>query len=212
MTTTRWWLVRHAPVIGVSGRIYGADDVPCDTSDDASFQALARVLPTDAIWLTSHLSRTRLTYDAIRAAGLAAPEAAVVADLGEQSFGDWQGKSWSEMEQSDPEAYTAFWSDPTRSRPPRGESFHDQITRVGRVIDRATVEHAGRHIVAVSHGGTVRAALSHALDLAPEKGMAFTIDTLSLTVIEHVADGLLRGRGGAWRIVHINKPAREDMD
>ncbi len=212
MTTTRWWLVRHAPVVGVKGRIYGADDVACDTSDSASFAALAGYLPADAIWLTSHLSRARKTYDAIRAAGLAAPEAAVVEDLGEQSFGHWQGKSWSEMEETDPETYTTFWDDPTRNRPPGGESFHDQIVRVGRVLDRATAEHAGRNIVAISHGGTVRAALSHALELPPETGMAFSIDTLSLTVIEHIADGLLRGRGGVWRIVHINKPARESAD
>ncbi len=210
MTTTRWWLVRHAPVLGVEGLIYGADDVACDTSDAVSFAALARTLPAEAVWLTSALSRAQLTFEAIRAAGLAAPEAEIEKDLGEQSFGHWQGKSWSEMEQADPETYHAFWQDPTRSRPPGGESFQDLIIRVGGVLDRVTADHSGRDIVAVSHGGTVRAALSHALELPPEAGMAFTVGTLSVSVIEHVADGLLRGRGGAWRIVHVNRPPRED--
>ena len=38
--------------------------------------------------------------------------------------------------------------------------------------------------------------------------MAIVIDNLSLTRISHVADGLLRGRGGAWMVRGVNVPAR----
>ncbi len=208
--TTRWWLVRHAPVVGVEGKIYGADDVECDTSDAVSFQALAKRLPGDAVWLTSHLSRAKLTAEAIRAAGLDYPAPEVIEDLGEQSFGHWQGRTWDEMRSVDPAVYDTFWQDPVRGRPPGGESFADQIARVGRVIDDYTDRHAGRDIVAVSHGGTVRAALSHALGLTPEAGMAITVHTLSVSRIDHIPGGLLRGKGNAWRVVHVNRPARED--
>mgnify|MGYP001181014714 CR=1 FL=1 len=54
---------------------------------------------------------------------------------------------------------------------------------------------------------TIRAALAHALGLKPEQGMAITVSTLSVSVIEHVKGGLLRGRGGAWRVVGVNRPA-----
>ncbi|MBI3113717.1 MAG: histidine phosphatase family protein [Rhodospirillales bacterium] len=81
----------------------------------------------------------------------------------------------------------------------------DQIRRTARVIERMTTEHEGRDIVAVAHGGTVRAAVAHALGLAPEQGMAITVGTLSVSVLEHVKGGLLRGRGGAWRVVSINR-------
>ena len=69
-----------------------------------------------------------------------------------------------------------------------------------------TVANKGRDIVAVAHGGTIRAALAVALELTPEQGMAIKIDTLSLSVLEHVEDGLLRGRGGVWRVVGVNRP------
>ena len=39
---TRWWWVRHAPVVGFDGRFYGGADVDCDVSDTASFENLAR--------------------------------------------------------------------------------------------------------------------------------------------------------------------------
>ncbi|MBO6518482.1 MAG: histidine phosphatase family protein [Rhodospirillales bacterium] len=207
---TRWWLIRHAPVVGVEGKIYGADDVECDLSDLQSFQNLARRLPGDVPWYTSHLSRAKLTARSIRDAGLETRDPVIDERFAEQSFGDWQGSSWNEMRDADPVTYDAFWQDPVRNRTPNGESFADQIARVGAAIDEYTEKHAGSDIVCVSHGGTVRAAISHALGLDPSAGMALTVHTLSLSVIEHVPDGLLRGRGGAWRVVHINRPARED--
>jgi len=208
--TTRWWLVRHAPVVGVQGKIYGADDVECDRSDAASFQSLARRLPGNVPWYTSHLSRAILTAQSIRDAGLETADPIIDERFGEQSFGDWQGSSWDEMRAADPVTYDAFWQDPVRNRTPNGESFADQIARVGAAIDHYTERHEGSDIVCVSHGGTVRAAVSHALNLDPAAGMALTVHTLSLTVLEHVPDGLLKGRGGAWRVVHVNRPARED--
>ena len=207
-TTTRWWWVRHAPVPDMQGVLYGSDDVPCDTSDYRSYQNLAAVLPADAYWLTSHLSRTHHTATAIRAAGLDFPEPVIEEHLGEQDFGDWQGRRWSEMEQLDPEIYNDFWQDPARNRPPNGESFQDQIERTAAVIDRITAERTGKTIVAVAHGGTIRAAISHALGLTPEAGMSFATDNLSLTCLEHVEGGLLRGKGEAWRVVCINRPAK----
>ena len=205
--TTRWWFVRHAPVLDVVGLIYGADDVACDTSDRPAFEVLAQTLPARAVWMTSHLSRTVKTAAAIRAAGLDFPEAVVEPDIGEQNFGDWQGRSWDQMQADDPEGYATFWQTPARSAPPGGESFADLIDRAGRVIDRYTRDHAGRDIVAVCHGGTIRAALAHVLGLPPETGMAISVGTLSMTRVEHVPGGLLKGRGGAWRVTGVNIPA-----
>ncbi len=208
---TRWWWVRHAPVIGANGRIYGSSDIDCDVSDTAHFKLLAQALPEGAVWFTSHLTRAIKTARAIAEARLdfpdlpGFPEPAVEKDLGEQNFGDWQGMSWDKMREADPEAYDAFWSDPARNRPPGGESFADQIARTGAVIDRLGERHKGRDIVAVVHGGTIRAAMSVALKLEPEQGMAIQFDTLSISVLENVEEGLLRGRGGVWRVVGVNR-------
>ena len=78
---TRWWWVRHAPVIGVDGLIYGSNDVACDVSDVARIKALAGALPEDAVWITSHLSRAIDTARAISEAGHKMPEPAIEEDL-----------------------------------------------------------------------------------------------------------------------------------
>jgi hypothetical protein len=46
------------------------------------------------------------------------------------------------------------------------------------------------------------------LDLTPETGMSFTVSTLSLTRLEHIEGGLLKGKGRSWRAVSINQPAK----
>ncbi len=206
--TTRWWWVRHAPVIDMDGIIYGSGDVDCDTSDSDSFDGLAEILPGDAVWLSSHLSRTHRTAEAISAAGLVHPDPMIEEDLGEQDFGDWQGLRWDEMRLKDTDQYEKFWEKAARNRPPGGESFHDLIERVGAVIDRRTHEHSGNDIIAVAHGGTIRAAVSHALNLSPETGMSFSFDTLSVTCLEHIEGGLLEGSGESWRVAYVNRPAK----
>lgn len=202
---TRWWWVRHAPVVGVDGVIYGANDVECDVSNIIHFKSLAETLPKDAIWVTSHLSRAIKTARAIADAGLKTPDPLIERNLGEQDFGIWQGLTWDKMCEMDKKAYNEFWKDPTGNRPPSGESFVDLIDRTGLVIEKLTAKYHGRDIVAVAHGGTIRAALSATLGLTPLQGMALQFDTLSISILEHVEDGLLRGSGGAWRLVGANR-------
>ena len=91
-TRTRWWWIRHAPVRVDEGRIYGQRDLPCDCSEAGVFASLAALLPQDAIWVTSHLSRTVQTAQAIQAAGhFTSPEIHQDKDFAEQHLGDWQG-------------------------------------------------------------------------------------------------------------------------
>jgi broad specificity phosphatase PhoE len=205
---TRWWWVRHAPVVDHGGRIYGQLDMPCDTSDHETLRALAGLLPTGAVWVTSHLSRTRDTAAALVTVGLDAPAPFVEPDLAEQNFGAWQGKSWDEIAAFDPDVHARFWQDPTVNAPPGGESFSELIRRVRAAVVRLCEAHAGRDIVAVTHGGTIRAALALALDLRPAQAMAVKIDNWSLTRLDHIPGGVLRGRGGCWRVYGVNVPPR----
>lgn len=197
---TRWWWIRHAPV-NDGGRIYGHRDVPADVSDAAAFAVLARWLPREAVWVTSHLRRTAQTARALEAAGADFAEPHVVPDLAEQNMGDWQGEIRTEIiaKHGDPRG---FWLAPAEVTPPGGESFADLCVRVASAIERLNTEHAGRDIVAVTHGGTIRAALGHALGLAPAAALAFTTDNLALTRIDHAPSP--SGGEATWRVVTVN--------
>lgn len=204
---TRWWLIRHAPVLGAEGRIYGQDDLDCDCSDTASFAALARQLPAEPVWLVTQLRRSQATAAALRQTrdatfmhDAAAPE--IEPGLVEQHFGAWQGRSYAELEAQDGEAYRRFWQAPADHAPPQGESFRDVVHRVEQALQRRSVAHAGRDIVAVSHGGAIRAALAAILGLDPAQALSFVIEPCSLTRFDQISvgDGTV-----SWRILAVNQ-------
>ncbi|GAB6052222.1 histidine phosphatase family protein [Magnetospira thiophila] len=205
--TTRWWWVRHAPVPFTlhGGRIYGSQDLSCDCSNRTAFEGLARQLPTGAVLVTSPLKRTWETAAAIAEAGLALPEAERETAFIEQDFGAWHGTTWDALRDADDGAMAAFWKVPALTRTPDGESFADVMIRVAPAMERLTEIHAGRDIIVVAHGGSIRAALGHALGLAPGQALSFRIDNLSITRIDHIPTGHLGGYGGVWRVAAVNR-------
>jgi alpha-ribazole phosphatase len=199
MIATRWWWIRHAPVVGHDGRIYGQEDHECDCGDPASLALLATSLPARALWVTTPLKRTRQTARALIAAG-APPPAAEREEPAflEQHFGQWQGLTHDELRARREGAWHRFWLAPARETPPGGESFADVVSRVGTAIRRIGAADAGRDIVVVAHGGSIRAALAHALGVDAERALAFAIDNCSLTRLDHFPED------EAWRIGGVN--------
>ena len=202
---TRWWWIRHAPVRD-GGRIYGQADLPCDCSDAAVFAGLAAELPAGAVWVTSNLIRTTQTAGAILAADpgkFAGVAAEALSELAEQHLGEWQGLDRKAFYAERNVGSRAFWFAPADERPPGGESFTDLVERVAPVIARLSARYRGRDIVAVTHGGTIRAALGLALGLAPRAALAFSTDNCSLTRLDHLSAH--DGGPGLWRVVAVNR-------
>lgn len=199
---TRCWWIRHAPVVDNGGLVYGQSDIAADLSDRAPYQSLARFLPAGAVWVASHLRRTHQTAGAIGDAGLDVPELIVEPDLAEQDLGDWQGQPRDEVFARYGE-WHKLWVAPATTAAPGGESFADLIDRMVPAVERLVRDHRGRDIVIVAHGGTIRAALAHALGLAPATALAFTIDNLSLTRLDYIKPA--NREQGVWRVVSVNR-------
>lgn len=199
---TRFRLLRHAPVINPGGGIYGRNEIAVDTSNDEAFRTLARDMPTGAVWIVSPLSRTRATADAVRRhmpSGAGEAEPIADPDLIEQDFGEWCGRTHAEITRSDPEGARRFWKAPAQEAPPGGESFAAVTLRVAAALSRLGQVHTGRDVVVVTHGGVIRAALSVALGVEPERVMPFRVDILSTTLLDRFPDA-------AWRVGGVNLP------
>ena len=154
VVTTRWWWVRHAPVREDNGCIYGQKDLGCDTSDRVVFEAVGKILPRNAVWVSSNLKRTHQTADAIWAAGFPRPAAmAQEAALAEQHLGQWQGMNRAAFIASRPVG--SHWFADIGEPAPGGESFMDLYNRVRGAILRINAEHAGRDVIAVAHFGRI---------------------------------------------------------
>jgi alpha-ribazole phosphatase len=200
VVTTRWWWVRHAPVREDNGCIYGQKDLGCDTSDRVVFDAVGKILPRNALWYASNLKRTHQTADAIWAAGFPKPSKIThEAAFAEQHLGQWQGMNRAAFVASLPVG--SHWFADIDEPAPGGESFMDLYNRVRGTIERITADHAGKDVIAVAHGGTIKAAIGLALGNQPDKGLAFDIDNCSVTRLDHFASPVR----SVWRLPMVNQ-------
>jgi alpha-ribazole phosphatase len=202
MTETRFWLIRHAMVDENSRAIlYGIMDVPlCETTlaeQGPMYQALARRLPRPAVWKVTPLSRTRRTAHLIFHAGYPRQEPGIESDLIEQSLGEWQGLAHHELPARLEFPSHPFWPLSGDEKPPGGESMHEVIDRAGAALERLAREHDGEDVVIVTHGGTIRALVAHALRIHPNNALHLSIYNLSLTCLERHPDG--------WRVTRVNE-------
>ena len=202
MEPTRFFLIRHA-LVEPSARamLYGNMDVAlCDLAlreEAALYRWLAARLPRPARWVVSTLSRTSFTAAAIFAAGYPEQPLVVEPDMAEQSLGEWQGITHEALTERLRAPAHPFWPHAAAERPPGGESVDDVRLRVGPVLEGLAQSLPGQDIVMIAHGGTIRAALSHALDLEAHQALSFAVKNLSLTRLEK--------HGADWRVAAVNE-------
>lgn len=188
---TNLFLVRHGPTHAKS--MVGWSDLPADLSDTGALGRLSAFLPADALVISSDLSRATATADAIQAHRPRLPHDPALREI---HFGDWELKSFREIEATDPERIRAYWETPGDVRPPGGESWHDTAARVNRAIDRLIAAHCGRNIVVVAHFGMILTQIQRADNLTAAQAFSHRIDNLSVTTIAIRPDG--------WALGHVN--------
>lgn len=193
--TARLQLLRHGTTAAVRSAAFPLDE-GLDDRGRAEARALRPHLLRDAVVLRSPARRAAET-----AAALGHPEAGVDDGLREAAFGHWAGRSLADVHAETPEPVVAWMTDPSFT-PPGGESLEALTARVGEwMAAHAADEQA---LVAVTHGGVVRAAIAVALG-APASA-AWRIDVAPGSLTE------LHAHDGRWRLVHSNwTPSRDEV-
>ncbi|MHC4261215.1 MAG: histidine phosphatase family protein [Planctomycetota bacterium] len=161
-------LVRHAEVARFAQRtVRGQLEVPlterAPIQERALVEHLALVEPRPDRILSSDLERCRSLARQVQARyGL---EVEYDPDLREQSMGAWEGRTWEELTEREPDLVSAYWNDYAHTRPPEGEALTDLSQRVGDWWD-ANLEHAlDRSTIVVTHVGVIRVLLARLLHL-----------------------------------------------
>lgn len=184
-------LVRHGPTHAKT--MVGWSDLPADLSDTAQIARLSAHLPADAVVASSDLSRAAATADALQGRRARLPH---LPGLREFHFGDWELKSYSEIESEDADRARAYWESPGDVRPPGGESWNEGAERMGAAVDGLIAAHPGRPLIVVAHFGVILTQLQRALRLSAEEVLAHRIDNLSVTS--------LALHPGGWQATCIN--------
>jgi broad specificity phosphatase PhoE len=81
--------------------------------------------------------------------------------LAEIDFGEWEGRSATELMRSSHTALTDYWRDPCNHTPPGGESLSQFRQRVVESWETLRRSHDGQRLLLVTHGGVIRMLLCH---------------------------------------------------
>jgi probable phosphoglycerate mutase len=178
----RLLLVRHGQSEwNAARRLQGQADIALSETGRAQARRLRPVIeglaPGHAI--ASDLARAWETAELI-GAGQAVP----TPSLREINVGDWSGASIDELIARDREAYLG-WRAGTHA-PAGGELWPDFRARTVAAIEAAR-EAGGASLLAVCHGGVIRALLEHYLGLAPRQ--IVPVGPASLTAIRLEPNG-----------------------
>lgn len=181
-------LVRHGRIEDrFQGCFVGSTDVPLAANGRTRIASLARYVgihkPSKCI--CSPLKRARQTAEIL--AGVLNLDVDVDPDLREVDFGRWEGLTFQEIAESDPELVDkwAAWEDDFAF--PGGESLGRFFGRVRKAADRFAADPA-QAILMVSHGGVIRAMICHFLGLDQRRHVLFDIRHAALTRVE-LSDG-----------------------
>jgi alpha-ribazole phosphatase/probable phosphoglycerate mutase len=180
---SRLVLVRHAePVADSRGRCYGRLDVGLSEHGRRQAAALALTLRDEQIDLVVSSPRAR----AVETAAALGRAFDVDDRLCELDFGDFEGRTYDELERDEPELFRRWMSSPTTVRFPNGESYADLRRRATAAL--ADVRSRAESAVVVTHGGVIRSGLAAWLEL-PDHAI-FRLDQryCGVTVVEWIGD------------------------
>lgn len=195
---TRLLLLRHGQTeLSVQRRYSGRGNPPLTAVGREQATRAAKMLAAKgdiAAVVTSPLGRARETAEAAGAA--LGVEVRVVDGLTETDFGEWEGLTFQEAAERDPELHARWLGDPSL-RAPGGESFDEVRERVEAVRRDLLARYPGANIVAVSHVTPIKTLLQLALGVGPSLLYRLHLDLASLSVAEFYPDG-----GSSVRLVN----------
>ena len=109
-------------------------------------------------------------------------------DMIETDFGAWEGLTFGEAAERDPELHRRWLRD-TSVAPPGGESFDDVLLRVLRARGRIIAGYEGETVLVVSHVTPIKLLLRLALDAGAGILYRMHLDLASLSIAEFYPDG-----------------------
>lgn len=189
-TPTRLLLLRHGQTeLSVDRRYSGRGNPELTELGRRQAAAAAGYLAERGGIAAVVCSPLQRAYDTAAAAAKALGlDVTVDDDLIETDFGAWEGLTFLEAAERDPELHRRWLRD-TGTQPPDGESFDEALDRVHRARARIIANYQGTTVLVVSHVTPIKMLLRLALDAGSGILYRLHLDLASLSIAEFYSDG-----------------------
>ncbi|TAH03673.1 MAG: alpha-ribazole phosphatase [Sphingobacteriales bacterium] len=189
------YLIRHTAVYNPNKLCYGQSEIPLEENFTTHFNwiedYLNEALTAKPLVYSSSLRRcTKL------ASFLSNDNYIVDERLKELSFGNWELKSWDNI---NPKELNPWMADFVNQKPPNGENFIELTNRCNYFWDEITEKPSKENIIIVSHAGVIRSILANILGFPLQNAFNLQIDYASITKINYQKEY------GKQTVVYVNK-------
>ena len=184
---TRLWLIRHGePVADRPQLCCVARDTGLSETGRRQISNVAEYLKAQPIFAIYASPLARALESARMLGCVRRCPVAVVPDLREIDFGDFEGLTFDEIAARDPDLYRRWMETPTEVRFPNGEEFAETRARVLRAAEAIRRECEGQAAMVVSHGGVNRILIAEALQLPDQCLFRVAQDHAAINLVSFV--------------------------
>lgn len=150
-------VIRHTSVAVGKNICYGQSDVPLADTFSEEVESYRRKLPDD--FQAIYCSPLKRCQDLAKA--LSFEDIITEKLLLEFNFGKWEGKEWSEIDQT---ALNTWMADFVNIAPPHGESFSQMYQRIQQFLDTLRTQ-AKDKVLLIAHSGVIRCIWAYLLEV-----------------------------------------------
>ncbi|HMA60610.1 MAG TPA: alpha-ribazole phosphatase [Halanaerobiales bacterium] len=182
--TTKIVLARHGETEwNKTSRYQGVRDIELNEKGQRQAEKLFDFLKDEAFdtIYSSTLKRAQETVQGI--ANYQNKEIITISELMEIDFGQWEGLTFSEIEENYPDLAKKWAKDPTCCKPPDGEHIKEVEERVGETIDKIVDDNPDKKILIATHGGIIRIIFAYLLDLPLSRIFSIEVENVSISRI-----------------------------
>lgn len=173
------YLVRHGAAMDCEGRCVGRTDAALSPAGAAPLHALRDGWPeAPGRVIASPLARARSSA-AVLAESWRLP-VATEPRLAEMDFGEWDGRTWDDIERADGGRLAAWMSEWVSIPAPGGESYADVAARVSSWAGELPRQES---TLVVAHAGSIRALLCTLLELPLDAAFRLRVDHARVSAV-----------------------------
>ena len=178
------YIIRHGQTDwNVEGKIQGRQDIPLNAAGRSQAEMLAKGMekrPVTAIYSSRQIGSMETAETLARAQGVTVIPVPELAEIG---YGDWEGRTASDILAKERKLYEEWWQHPATVAPPGGETLNQVDVRGKKAWERIKGEMKGDTAV-VAHGGTLAHFIVHLLEGQPDAA-EILVGNASITTIEY---------------------------
>ena len=182
----RLFFIRHGQTDwNVKGKIQGSRDIELNNTGILQAEELSRkVIENEYRFTKIYTSQQKRATKTAEILSKAINVDYILAEgIEEINFGEWEGLSWSEVQEKFPVEHEIWFNNRRYTRSPKGESYQDLLERVLATINKIMIENT-EEVAIVTHSAVIMCLQCYMTNTPFDEMMKFSMDNSAIVELD----------------------------